>query len=140
MPDRAVQVLRALRRSRRIETDAARGALGEAMRREQAAAEQEAATIREMEAARRAAECFDADAFSRWFSGMIARRDHQAEAHRDAASHAAAARAALTARRLAETAAEEALARRVAEEDAVTARRDQVTLEEVARAIRQTRG
>jgi hypothetical protein len=139
MPDRAIRALAALRRLRRIETDAARRDLGEAIRRELTEVEREQAAIREMDAARRADGCFDADTFSRWYAGMVIRRDQLAGTRREATSHTADARAALTVRRLAERAAEDALARRVAEEEAVTARRDQATLEEVARAVRQAR-
>jgi len=137
MADPAFHALTVLRRLRRMETDAARRDLGEALMREQTLSEREAAIAREMDEARRRDVSFDRDSFSAWFARMLMERAGLADAIREAASHTAATRAALTRHRLAETAVEEALARRVAEQEAATARLDQASLEEIARATRQ---
>ncbi len=126
-----LKVLNVVFRARKVETDTARRALGDASGHETALA------AREMDAARGVPGDFDRDAFVAWFRRMRALRDQLAETMREAAARTETARTDLARRRLAETAAEEAVARAVAEHAAVAQHRDQVILEDVARALKR---
>jgi hypothetical protein len=72
-----------------------------------------------------------------WFGRMQAERARLADAMREAAAHTATARTTLANRRVAETAAEEALTRALAVQEAAAERREQVVLEDVARALKR---
>jgi hypothetical protein len=67
-----------------------------------------------------------------WLAHTRAGRTRLSDALKDAAAHTAPAK-----RRVAETAAEEALASEVAARQAETARREQVMLEDVARPLKR---
>ena len=136
MPDGTTRALIALCRLRRVRTDSARRDLAQAVARERAVVEREAGLTRAMDDARRIDDGFDREVYSRWFARMIAERQRMGEMRAEAAALTAAERAELARRRVAETAAEDAVARRMAEAELITARRDQATLEEIARAIR----
>ena len=138
MADPELRVLTALCRLRRMETDAARRALGEALSQETILAEREAAVAAECEAARGMVGDFDHDTFSAWFTRMRAEQTRLSEAHRDAAAQTAATQQELARTRVAETAAEDALAAATARRDAARAHAEQMVLEDVARALRQT--
>jgi len=137
MPDPNFRALTALRRLRHAETDAARRDLGEALTRETALAARDAAMRDELQTARSMTGDFDREAFSAWLGRTRAERAILADALRDAAAQTAAARTVLTNRRVAETSAEEVLAEAIVARDAVAARRDQVMLEDVARALKR---
>ncbi len=131
------RALMALRRSRRIETDLARRDLGVVLAHEADLIAGEQAIAREVEGARREIGAFDPDVFAAWLGRMAARRAALGEEARAAAETVAAARRELAARRMAETAAEDALGHIMAERALEVARRDQMTLEDVARALRR---
>ena len=137
MPDPNLRALTALRRLRHAETDVARRALGEAVARETTLAERYAALVGELEAARRISGDFDREAFAAWFGRMRAQREQLADVMRDAAAQTAAAQVTLTQRRVAETAAETAVATAKAAQEAAMAQREQVMLEDVARALKR---
>ncbi len=140
MPPRELQVLTALGRMRRVETDEARRNLSDALAKEIALETRDAAIGRELEEALRVTGDFDRQTFLAWLGRKRGERAEIATAIRAAASRTAATRSALSHQRVAETAAEEALGRaKVAREEDV-ARRDQVMLEDVARALRRTNG
>jgi hypothetical protein len=138
MADPDLAALTALRRLRHVETDTARRALGEAMTQETALAAREAAMRRDLDAARRMTGDFDREAFMAWFSRTRATWTVLGGELREAASRTEAARAALGRRRLAETAAEEALAQAAAVKQAALDRREQAMLEEVARELKRS--
>jgi hypothetical protein len=140
MPQRELQVLTALGRMRRVETDEARRHLGEALAQETALEARDAAIGRELDAAMRLTGDFDRQAFFAWLGRKRGERAEVSTAMRAAEARTAAARSVLAHRRVAETAAEEALARTAAAREADVARRDQVMLEDVARALRRTNG
>jgi uncharacterized protein YdiU (UPF0061 family) len=127
----------ALRRLRRVETDDARRHLAEALARETALAERDAVIERELNEALRITGDFDRQAFSAWLGRMRTERAVGEDASREAEARTAAARAALARRRVAETAAEEALSREMTALEAEAARREQVMLEDTARALRR---
>jgi hypothetical protein len=135
-----LRALTALRRLRKIETDASRRDLGEAMTHENALAARDDAIRCELEQARRHSGEFDREAFAAWFERMRASRALLVEEMREAAARAATARLTLARRRVAETAAEEALANATAAQEAAVARREQMTLEDVARALKLATG
>ncbi len=137
MADPDLRSLSALRRLRHVETDAARRDLGLAMSEEAALAAREAALGRELDAARRVMGEFDREAFAAWFSRTRAERERLAGELRAAAARAAEARSLLANRRVAETAAEEALERAEALKQAAVAHREQLMLEDVARTLKQ---
>jgi hypothetical protein len=137
VPDPNLGALTALRRLRRVETDAARRHLGEALARETALVARDDALRRELDEARGISGDFDREAFVAWFGRMLAERARLADRVRDAEAHAAAARTALARRRVAETAAGEALAVALAAKQAAVAHREQLILEDVARALRR---
>lgn len=137
MADANLRALASLRRLRHVETDEARRELSEALAQETALAEGDAAMRLELDAALRMTGYFDREAFAAWLSGMRSKRAKLADALRDADARTSAVRTALAHRRVAETAAEEVLARGVAALRAEEARRDQVTLEDVSRALRR---
>jgi hypothetical protein len=120
-----------------METDAARRDLGEMLAEETALAARDAAIAAEVETARQFTGEFDRQAFFLWLERMRAERARLAEALRSADARTAAARTALARRRVAETAAEQALDRAALAQAAEAARRDQVMLEDVARALKQ---
>lgn len=129
--------LTALRRLRQVETDAARRDLGEAVTREIALSARRDALAGDLENARQQSGDFDREVFAAWFHRMLGERARLADAIREAEALAAAARETLARRRVAETAVEEALAAVIAARDAAIAHRDQLMLEEVARALKQ---
>jgi hypothetical protein len=140
MLDPNLGALTALRRLRRVETDMARRDLGDAVTQETALAARDGAMGRELDEARRHSGDFDRESFAAWFGRARAERARLADAMRDAEAHSAAARATLGHRRVAETAAEEALASALAARDAAVARREQVMLEDIARALKRASG
>jgi len=115
----------------------ARRGLGDAVILETALAARDDAMGRELDAAREIVGDFDREAFTAWFFRMRDERARLADAMHDAESRTAAARTILAQRRVAETAAEEALAGAVAAKEAASARRDQIMLEDVARALKR---
>jgi hypothetical protein len=137
MPAPNFRALTSLRRLRRLETDEARRALGEALAQEAALAERDAAMRDELDTARRMTGDFDREAFSAWLARASAERIRVVDALRTAEADAAAARTVLANRRVAETSAEEALGHAVTVRDAEVARRDQLMLEDVARALKR---
>jgi hypothetical protein len=140
MPPRQIQVLTALGRMRRVETDEARRDLGEALAQETALQTRQAAIGRELEAALKVTGDFDRQAFLAWLRLKRGEQAEVAAAMRAAEARTAEARSELAHHRVAETAAEEALAQAAAAREADVARREQVTLEDVARALRRTNG
>jgi hypothetical protein len=136
--DSNLGALTALRRLRRVETDAARRALGEAVTQEAALAAREAELERESREARQIHGDFDREAFTAWLGRIRAERAQIAVAARDAATHVASARTILAQRRVAETSAEQALSTALAAKAAMTAHREQVMLEDVARALKRS--
>lgn len=137
MPDPDIGALTALRRLRRVESDAARRDLGEALTRETALAARDDAIGRELNEARGISGDFDREAFAAWFGRMRAERARLADAIREAAVRTGVARTELAQRRVAEMAAEEALAAAVAAREAEVAHREQVMLEDVARTLKR---
>jgi hypothetical protein len=137
MPDPELRTLTALRRLRRVETDEARRDLGVALAQETALAARDEAMRGELEAARQVPGDFDRDVFSAWWSRMRNERDKLADVMRQAEIRTAATRTVLANRRVAETAAEDALAHEVSARELTTARRDQAMLEDVARALKR---
>jgi hypothetical protein len=137
MSDPDLRVLTALHRVRRIETDEARRGLGEAMAHEETLAARDEAMRRELETARHVPADFDRDIFSAWWMRMRNERIRLAEAMRQAEIRTEAARTMLAARRVAETAVEDAIAREMSAREATTARREQGVLEDVARALKR---
>ena len=137
MPDPDLHALTALRRLRHAETDAARRDLGEAVARETALAERHAALVGKLDAARRISGDFDRDAFVVWFGRMLTQRTQIVDAMRDAAAQTAAAQVTLAQRRVAETAAETALATAKTAQATAVAQREQVMLEDAARALKR---
>jgi hypothetical protein len=137
MPDPDLHALTALRRLRHAETDVARRDLGAAVARETTLAERHAALLGELDAARQISGDFDRDAFVAWFGLMGAQRALLVDVMRDAAAQTAAAQVTLTQRRVAETAAETTLATAKAAQAAAMAQREQVMLEDVARALKR---
>jgi hypothetical protein len=140
VPDPNLGALTALGRLRHVETDTARRELGTAVTQETALAAQDAALGRELDAARRLSGDFDRDTFVAWFGRMRAERARLGDAMRDAEARTATARTTLAHRRVAETAAEEALAGALAVKEAALARREQIVLEDVARALKRLTG
>ena len=136
MADPNLRALTSLGRLRHVETDGARRDLGDALAKETALAARDEAIEREMDAARWVSGNFDREAFSAWFGRMQTERVLLADAMRDAKALTAAARTALAHRRVAETSAEEELARQVSAREVELERRDQLTLEDVARALK----
>ena len=132
----APHVLTALRRLRRVETDAARRDLGEALARQMALEASQAATDRELAEARRVTGDFDRQAFAAFLDRKQTERAALDDAMRTVEARIAAARDALARRRVAETTVEEALARASAAREADAARREQAMLEDAARALR----
>jgi hypothetical protein len=137
MPDPDISALTALRRLRHAETDAARRDLGEALSRETAQADQDDALAREVAEARQLSGDFDRETFVAWLGRVRAERARLAGAMREAASYTEKMRTILGHRRLAETAAEGALATALAAQQAAAAQREQVMLEDTARALKR---
>jgi hypothetical protein len=138
MPAPDLAPLQALRRLRRVETDAARRALGDALTQEASLTAKQSTLVHELAAARRISGTFDRDAFAAWFARVRAEQRQVAAALLAAAARTAAARTALAQRRVAETAAESALASGVAAKAAAAAQREQVILEDASRALRRS--
>jgi hypothetical protein len=136
VPDLNLNALTSLCRLRRVETDAARRDLGDAMSQETALASRIAAMEREADDARRVSGPFDREAFAAWFARMLDLRVRLTAAMRDAEVQSTVARTTLAHRRVAETAAEEALAAAMTAREADVTRREQLALEDVARALR----
>jgi hypothetical protein len=132
-----LRALTALRRLRHAETDAARRELGEAVARESTLAERHAALVGELDAARQISGDFDREAFVAWFGRVRTQKAQLVAVMRDAAAQTTAAQLTLAQRRVAETAAETALATAKAAQAAAVAQREQVTLEDVARALKR---
>ena len=132
-----LRALTALRRLRHVETDEARRFIGEALVQETALLERDSVIGRELDQARQIYGDFDRETFTAWLGRMWSERARLAVAVREAEARTATARAELTRRRLAETTAEEALARAVTALRIEVERRDQVMLEDVARALKR---
>ena len=130
------RALAALRRLRHLETDEARRALAEALTGETAIMEQEAAITREVTAARAITGAYDQQAYALWIARVATERTRFGHLLREAGERTADARAALAARRMAETAAEEALERAREARATEEAHRDQVMLEDISRSLR----
>jgi hypothetical protein len=137
MPEPNIRILNALGRLRKIETDMARRDLGETLEKVAALAERDVAIAAQVEAARQFIGDFDRQAFIRWLDRMWAERTRLAESLRVAEALSEAARSVLARRRVAETATEQALAAAELAQAAEVARRDQVMLEDVARALKR---
>lgn len=135
MVDTTRRTLAALTRLRHIETDRARRALAEALAHEATLSAEHTAIERQIAAERRRDGDFDRDAFAAWLMRMRAQQARLADASREAQARTAAARADLAARRMAETTAEERMAETIAAHDAELARKDQVVLDDAARAL-----
>ena len=135
MTTRAIHALTALCRLRRIETDTARRALAGALAWETKLTDQEQAIAREVSEARRVTGEYDRDGFAAWLARMRGERARLAAESEAAQTRTVRSRAALAQGRVAEQAAGEALARAHAAWAMEMARRDQVMLEDVARAI-----
>lgn len=140
MADPDLSALHALQRLRHAETDMARRDLAEALSHEVALAERHTAVRGEIQAARQFSGTFDREAFALWFGRMRAEQERLAGAVREAETKTSAARTALAHRRVAETAAEAALANAVAAQKIDAEHREQVMLEDVARALKWTPG
>jgi hypothetical protein len=132
-----IRALIALHRLWRVETDAARRDLGQALAQETALAARDAAIETDLREGLRVSGDFDRQAFSAWLARLRIERTELAGAMREAEARTTDARAALSRRRVAETVAEEALAEERAARDVARARRDQVMLEDVARALKR---
>lgn len=132
-----LRALIALRRLRHAETDAARRDLGTAVARQTALTARDEAITREFDRSREASDDFDRETYSAWLRRMRNERSRLADAMLAAASRTAEARTCLARCRVAETSADDALARAVMEREAAAARREQVMLEDAARAIRR---
>jgi hypothetical protein len=140
MPDPDLGSLTALRQLRHAETDLARRDLSDALTREAALAAQHSNLSQELEATRQFSGEFDRDAFAAWFGRARAERERLAAAVREAEAHTVTTRTTLAHRRVAETAAVDALAAAHTAKKAATERREQLVLEDVARALKQTPG
>jgi hypothetical protein len=140
MPDHDLRALTALRRLRHAETDAARRDLGEAVAREITLADRHAVLVGELDAARQISGDFDREAFVAWFGRMRTKKAQLVDVMRDAAAQTVASQVTLAQRRVAETAAETALATAKAAQAAALAQREQVILEDVARALKRAAG
>lgn len=137
MPNPDLGALAALRRLRHVETEAARRDLADALTRQTELAAREDALRRELDEARRHSGDFDREAFIAWFARKQWEMERLAETIRDAEAVAAAARTALARREVAESVAEEAWANATAALRAAADRRQQVMLEDVARALKR---
>ena len=118
-----------------METDEARRALAETLASEAALATRNEAITREIADARQRPDIFDRETFSAWLARMRSEQTRLTEPLRGATMRTAANRAVLANRRMAETAADEALGRAVTARESAVARRDQAMLEDVARAL-----
>ncbi len=107
------------------------------MARETKLAASDAAMETELTAAREITGDFDRDAFSAWFERKVTERAGLAGTIRDAEARTLAARTELSNRRVAETAAKETLAREILALETATDRREQIMLEDVARALKR---
>lgn len=132
-----VAVLTILRRLRRAETDVSRRELGDATAHEATALAHQMTLTRQINEAREFADDFDREAFAAWFGRALAELSRLANATHDAAARTAAARADLAARRMAETAAENALTAAMAERAAEMDKREQLESEDAARASKR---
>ena len=139
MPNADLRALTALHRLRRVETGEARRALAGALARQMELTEWDNAIGTEIVQARDASGDFDRETFSVWLERMRTKRLQLADAIRSAETATRTARADLGHRRMAETAIEEMLAGAMTARDAALARRDQVILEDAARALKTAR-
>jgi hypothetical protein len=140
VPDLDLRALTALRRLRHAETDAARRDLGEMLTRENDLAARQTALRQELDAARQFSGDFDRNAFAAWFGRQRAERERLAAAMREAEASTAAVRTTLAHRRVAETTAETALASAKTAHQAAVMQREQVMLEDIARALKRAAG
>jgi hypothetical protein len=140
MSYRDLGALTALRRLRHAETETARRDLGEALGRESILASRQTTLGHEIEAARQFSGDFDREAFAAWFARVRADRERLAAAVREAEAFTVTVRTRLAHRRVAETAAEAALADALAVRKAANDRREQMMLEDVARALQRRTG
>jgi hypothetical protein len=136
MASAALRTLTSLRRLRHIETDEARRDLAEALAKETALAERAEAIDRQVASERAAPNDYDREALAAFLNRMRVERTRLTVALTLAEANTEAARTLLANRRVAETAAEEALAQVVAAQAAEAAHREQIMLEDVARALR----
>jgi hypothetical protein len=93
----------------------------------------------ELKAARLGAGDFDREAFSAWWARKRSEHGEIGSAIKLAAAQSAAARAVLATRRLAETAADDALAKEMTTRALTAAKSEQAMLEDVARALKRVR-
>ena len=129
--------LTVLRRVRQIETDVARRDLADILAELEAIAARAASVEQEVATARQVQDLTVRDSFVRWLDRMRLERARLTDQARDAEARAGAARMALAERRRAETVAEEALARAMAELGKEAAHREQIVLEDAARGFRR---
>lgn len=127
------KVLATVARVRRIETDTARRALAIALAREADLARRAAGAEGALAAARTMTEPFDQQTFSAYVSRVTQERSRLLAASKAAETETDLARAALAARRMAETVASEALAGARRSEDHALSQRTQTALEDAAR-------
>ena len=120
-------------RLRRLETDAARRDLAQALAEEGAILARDSALAAEIARVRAAGEVPDREILAAWLARQSAERTRLAENLRVAEGRTAAVRAGLSGRRMAETAADEAFAAARAEAARVDQGRSQVGLEDAAR-------
>jgi hypothetical protein len=139
MADAGLRTLIALRRLRHVETDEARGVLARALAEETTLAARDVAIGSALRDARAVSGDFDREGLAAFLGRMRDERVLLAEAMRQSEVRTVAARAMLANRRVAETVAEGALNRARSVLEAEAARRDQVMLEDVARASRRRR-
>ena len=129
--------LLALRRLRQLELDEARRVLAEALAHEAALTRRDADLARDVADARAVTGAYDPEAFNAFLARIRAERELIAEAACAAAARVESARGGLASRRVAEAAADDALARAHEILTAEMMRRDQLMLEDVARALRR---
>lgn len=120
-------------RLRRLETDAARRDLAQALAEEGAILARDSALAAEVASVRAAGDVPDREILAAWLARRGAERADLAESLRVAAGRTAAVRAGLTGRRMAETAADEAFAAARAAAARLDQGRSQVGLEDAAR-------
>ena len=137
--DPRTRAMDALRRVRHIETDEARRDLADALAVEDALRVRDEGLVRAMAAARGVTGDFDREALAAFLTHSGRELAALADALRAAEARTAEVRAALTRRRRAEDAANDARDRIGAALAVEEARRDQVVLEEAARGVRRVR-
>ena len=136
MPGTSLSALSVFYRLRHAEADAARRDLGEALAQEAVLRAQDETLRRELDDARQCAGNFDRESFAAFLGRVRAKRAQLANAICEAAARTASARTALAHRRAAETVAQAAQADALAAQNAAVAQREQMALEDIARALK----